>query len=288
MVANVTFNPNLTTNAAGSFNVTSLGYTQGCVLPDPAIRFSLSGGVLSQSETIPMWGGVGIYEFLNGPATSTSPDPSLGNTVGRATALTGTYALTGFAVSEQAYNGITTPQSPVGLLGSGQNVHFYRIGSGALIAVAIDPALVSLEGGLINQQVSWDFGGQRLVPYVAAYAALAVSSATYVSSTGVLTVNFGSAPGVTVGSDAAFSGFNSLALNQSWSVLTVSGNTITVQALPGLGTLSITGGTLLAGGGALNAEIVGINIGNSMTVSYDPVTGFATWNRSGSTAVILI
>ena len=98
----------------------------------------------------------------------------------------------------------------------------------------------------------------------------------------------GSAPGVVAGDDVAFTGFNYAALNQSWTVLSVSTNTITVQALTGLGSLSITGGTMLAGGGAVNVEIIEIQIGNSMTIAYDPTTGFATWNRNGSVAIALI
>ena len=37
-----------------------------------------------------------------------------------------------------------------------------------------------------------------------------------------------------------------------------------------------------------NVKVLSVEVGNSMTVSYDPVTGFATWNRSGTTAIILI
>lgn len=286
MAATVSFNPMQTVNAAGSFNIQSLGYVQGQTLPDPAKRFSLSGGALSSAETLPMWAGVGIYEQI--PAASANINSALGNLVGRATGLTGSYALSGFSVSDQDYSSISTPQSPVGLIGSGMGVHFFRLGSGARIPLAIDPSLASLEGGLVGQQVSWDFGGQRLVPYVASYPSLAVSSGTYVSSTGVLTVNFGSAPGVVAGDDVAFTGVNYAALNQSWTVLSVSTNTITVQALTGLGSLSITGGTMLAGGGAVNVEIIEIQIGNSMTIAYDPTTGFATWNRNGSVAIALI
>ena len=50
----------------------------------------------------------------------------------------------------------------------------------------------------------------------------------------------------------------------------------------------VGGGQVDAGGGALNVKVLDIQVGNSMTVNYDPVTGFATWNRNGSTAIILI
>ena len=44
----------------------------------------------------------------------------------------------------------------------------------------------------------------------------------------------------------------------------------------------------VTGGGILPVRVLEVQVGNSMTVNYDPVTGFATWNRSGSCAVIQI
>jgi hypothetical protein len=52
-------------------------------------------------------------------------------------------------------------------------------------------------------------------------------------------------------------------------------------------TAAITGGTL-GNGTAIPVRILDVQVGNSMTVVYDPVSGFATWNRSGSCAIILI
>jgi hypothetical protein len=42
------------------------------------------------------------------------------------------------------------------------------------------------------------------------------------------------------------------------------------------------------GGTAIAAKLIDVNIGNSMVVSYSSGTGFGTWNRSGSTAIIQI
>jgi hypothetical protein len=42
------------------------------------------------------------------------------------------------------------------------------------------------------------------------------------------------------------------------------------------------------GGTAIAAKLVDVNVGNSQIVSYNSGTGFATWNRTGSTAVIEI
>ena len=35
-------------------------------------------------------------------------------------------------------------------------------------------------------------------------------------------------------------------------------------------------------------RVLDVLVGNSMTVNYNSVTGFATWNRSGTIAIILI
>lgn len=154
----ITFNPMPTTNALGGFSVLSDGLYQGTALDSPNSRFNLAGGILASSETVPMWGGVGLYENIPG-TPGVNP---LGGTVGRAA----DYAhLIGFSVFDQAYAGLTTPQSPVPLYGSGQTINFYRLGSGARVILQIDPALATLEGGLITQQVSWDFTNQKIVAF---------------------------------------------------------------------------------------------------------------------------
>jgi hypothetical protein len=38
----------------------------------------------------------------------------------------------------------------------------------------------------------------------------------------------------------------------------------------------------------LPVKIIEMQKGNSKTVSYDPATGFATWNDSGNAALILL
>lgn len=204
-MSTISFNPVLTTNAAGSFNVSSTGYIQGIALDQPAIRNSLAGGILADDETLPMWGGVGIYEKI---PTAGARD-TLGGVLGRSTALAGAKPLIGFSVFDQDHSMINTPQSPVPLAGSRMGVNFYRLGSGARIAVKCDPALVNLEGGLVTQQVSWDFDAQQLIAY---------------------------------------------------------------NATPG----------------ALPVKVLDVQVGNSMTVSFDAITGFATWDREGTTAILLI
>ena len=289
---NITINPALTTNAAGSFNVTSVGLVQGTAYPDPSARFTLNQGVVAGTETIPMWGGVGVYEDV--PGGTLNPSVPLGSVLGRASALTGSKALAGFSVFDQAYAMIDSPQSPVPLAGSGASANYYRLGSGARIAVACDPSLIDLVSGPTNAQVSWDFVNQLLVPFV---GTLTISSGTYNSTTGVVTLTM-SAPITFDPGDAIVvsaltgTGTNLADLNGTFTSLAgTTGSTVVYNAGVGLGSITITGGSLTLGSGASSAlpvKVLDIQTTNCMTVSYDPVSGFATWDRNGAAAVILI
>lgn len=299
MAAVITFNPFITTNAVGSFNISSLGYIQGTALDQPAVRNSLSGGVLAQSETIPMWGGVGISELIPG-LTHTNQAHEMGGIIGRATTLTAQASgqLTGFSVFDQAYNAVNTPQSPVPLIGSGGMVNFYRFGSGARIAVKMDPSLVDLEGNLITSLVSWDFINQQLQPYVASTPTESVTSMTWSSTNGGQAAIVMAAPtvfglGDTVnisGATNTGTGGNS-AVNGSFVINTFTDTTHFTVAMPAAaGVIGTIAGTIVlnVGTGALNVRVLNVSVGNSMTVQYSSSTGFATWNRVGSAAIILI
>jgi len=203
MVANIAFNPLAQTNAAGMFNIESDGFIVGTAMPDPAARFALAGGWLSTSETLPMFGGIAINESVpqERPPVSRT-DVALGGIIARATTLAaGAGTTTGFAVFDQNYAAVNTPQSPVPVVGSGGLVNFYRLGSGARVALAIDPTLVTLEGGLITQQVSWDFSAQRIIAFATnalAVKILAIKSSgcmrpIYTAGTGFTTWNYNDA-----------------------------------------------------------------------------------------------
>lgn len=194
----ININPSKTTNAAGSFNVQSLGYIQGLALDDPALRNELAGGILDSAESLPMWGGVGIEELI------ADVTDSGGGGVKRAVGYT---TLTGFSVFNQNHSAINSPQSPVPLSATGMLVNFYRLGSGMRIPLKIDPALISADGSIITTQVSWDFTNQQIVAF-----------------------------------DTT----------------------------------------------ALNVRILEVAVGNSLTVSYDAGTGFATWSQTGAVAIALI
>jgi hypothetical protein len=197
------FNPYVQTNAAGMFNIESDGFIVGTAMPDPAARFALSGGWLAAAETLPMFGGVGISENIptersTSPATPTRPDIALGEVIARATAAANH---TGFSVFDQNYAAVNTPTSPVPTVGSGGLVNFYRLGSGIRVALAIDPTLVTLEGGLITQQVSWDYTNQKIIAFATTALTVKILSIkssgcmvpTYNAGTGLTTWNYNGA-----------------------------------------------------------------------------------------------
>jgi hypothetical protein len=300
MVATIPLNPYAQTGGnAGLFNATSTGLRQGTAYPDPSTRYRLRTGVLSANETLPMWGGVGVYAFVPG-ATATevdspgSPSYSLGPIVGRATTLASTYALAGFSVFDQAYGMVTSPQSPVPLIGSYGQVAWYPLGSLARIAVACDPILADLRGANISgAAVAWDFTNQMLIPELAGITI--TTGSTYNNTTGVITLilpTTGFDPGDSA-TLASLTGTGAYAsLDGTWTVLTVTGTTgATLQGPVGVGASTITGGTLTIGGAAsqkLSVTVLDVQTTNCETVEYNATTVTAAWDYNGACAVIQI
>lgn len=291
MVATINIQPNLTTNASGSFTSPStVGVIQGTAYGDPSSRNWLSGGILASTETLPMWGGVAITENISTPVSAGGPFSSaLGNSIIRATTVV---SITGFSVFDQNASAITTPTSEVALVGSGGQVNFYRYGSNARIAVACDPALVDLEAGVINPNVSWDLVNQLLVPYV---GTLTISSGTYSNTTGLVTLTMSAPVTFSAGDSIITSGMTGSGtptyLDGTWTALSVSGSTVTYNPGASLGATTITGGSLTLGSGAshaLNARVLEVISSNNMTVNYNSTTGNASWNRNGCAAIILL
>jgi len=286
------FNPYKTTNGQGLFNTTSVGGRQGTAYSDPSAVWRLRGGILAAAETLPMWGGVGIFENVPSPGGGTGPSAALGVQVGRATGLTGSKALAGFSVFDQNYAAVTTPQSPVPLTAAGGLVNSYALGSKARIWVAADPDLVSLQGGPISGPVSWDFVAQRLVPYL---GTLTISSGTYNNTTGVIVLTMSAAAPFSAGDSVILSGLTGTgayaSLDGTYTATAVAGTQVTLAGTPGAGASTITGGSLTLGSGAsvaLPCSVLEISLNDNIVVNYDPVTGFATWNYDGCAAVIQI
>ena len=303
MTANLSINPILTTNAAGSFGVQTSGYIQGTAMDQPAARFWLSGGFVAATETIPMYGGIAIAEDINTVATpQTAPQPNLGNSIVRATSVASTIPILGFTVFDQVHSAINFPQSPVPMIPSYGMVNFYRLGSGARIAVACDPTLINLEGGVTNANVSWDFNDNILQPYVASGATEAVTSMTWSATNGgqVAVVMTGATIYAKVGDIINVSGVTNTGtgavglINTSQTINTWTDTTHFTFLLPGTsaiwgtlgGTIVLNVGTVALG--SIGIKVLDVQVGNCLTVNYNSTTGYATWNQNGSAALLLI
>lgn len=296
---NVSLNPMAVGNATGLFRISSEGYIQGTMLPDPAKRFALDQGVLADTEALPIYGGVAITETL-----SASPN-NMGNTLKRAIS---NAAINGFVVSNQAHNFISTPSSPVPLGHPGMSAPFVRLGSGVRIVVACDEdlaAILAAGGSDPKLQVTWDYNAQRLVEYNAATASVNVTSITaaYDAATGYWTFtvvaaaasNVGAAgdaftvAGVTAtGGTASISEVNAVQIADTWTdsqhfTFRLKGDAGAFGAGALAGVI-----TLVQATGALAVRIIAVEKGNSMIVVHNPATGDYDWNRAGSTVVIEI
>lgn len=133
MASNIAFNPVIQTNFPDVFSVQTTGYTQGTFLDDPAVRFQLEQGVVSPSATAPLWGGLPVNFAL--PTSGTEADE-----VGTVLTLATTGTPNGWTVFNQAAGMVTTPQSNAPQAAPGMSTNFFRVGSGARIAVAATAA----------------------------------------------------------------------------------------------------------------------------------------------------
>lgn len=157
-MAGVSFNPALVTNAPGLFKVSSRGYVQGVALDDPSVRNWLVSGVVAPAASNPMWGGEAITESLVTPNVQAN---EIGSVLSLATAQAN---LTGFTVFNQSLAMIQSTQSPVPLAPQSGAINFYRLGSGARIAVKCSSAVAAaLAGGVVNPALYWDYTNQMLL-----------------------------------------------------------------------------------------------------------------------------
>ena len=275
----VAISPMQTTNQAGLFSTVSDGLVQGFMYDDPSSRNWLTNTTLAATETLPMIGGVAISHFI--------PLATGGGTISaRATNLAG---ITGFSVYNQGHAAIMTSTSQLPVWLPGMTVPTVRFGTNARVAVAIDPALANLDGGLITQQVSWDFVNQRLVPYQAGTGAIATTAVTW--NTGIVTVTTASAHNLAPGNDVTLSGIVPAAYNGSYTVIATPSGTQFTYALPNGGVSPgtvTTQGSLAAAGGALPVRVLAVLTTNCIVANPNYATGPNSWNYNGAAAVILI
>lgn len=277
MVSNVSYNPYVTTRAHDSFSVTSEGVTQGVAMDDPTVRNLLAGGYVSNSETLPMWGGLAIQELIG-----LRPGAGVrGNELKRATTVDN---ITGFTVYNQAHHLITFPASPAPSAGAGMTMQFYRLGSKARIPLKASSALVNDAGELITTQVSYDFAAGHVVPYMAASGSF-TANATWAS--GVVTVETDSAHGFVTGAYVDISGFTPAGYNGTFPVTVTGANAFTyaLATNPGVQTLA---GTAAASGGALPVRILQVYTSNARVVEYDETLNVTRWNNAGDNDAVAV
>lgn len=285
--------PIQTTSGQGLFNgARSAGLIQGQAFPDPATRYALQSGIVSQDETKPFFGGLAVTALVS-PISTNGPKQPLGPVLKRATAPAN---ITGFSVFDQTYNLISDPSNPVGTAGSGQSMNFYALGSRARIAVACSPALVSLLGSQVNAQVSWDYIAQELVPYSGAYGNATITGAVWSSTNGGqidytvgtdLTSYINASDQIEVSSIVETGGTGG-SLNGGRTVTSISATHIIVAAPAASGYYATytSGGTVLGGGGALPVTVLDIQPSGCMVVNYNAATGYTTWDYNGAAAII--
>jgi hypothetical protein len=297
----LSINPIKQTNALGTFNVETTGYIAGTSQDDPVARFRLAGGVLAATETKPMFGGVAISENI--PGVNGNPRPELGPTIIRATQVAGAAPaagdLTGFCVFDQDHSMIMTAESAVPQAAAGMSVHFYRLGSGARIALPISPVFGgALPGNILTMPVAWDFTNQQICPLESGSSTAAISAGVWNQNTFAITLTVGTdlTAELAAGDPIAISGVinnpaNPNGFNGTFVILSITSTTIIVQGT------ATNPGTYSSGGAAavvatakvaLPVKFLDVNIGGSMVPVYDPATGFVNWNRAGSAAIVLI
>lgn len=279
-MANISFNPQLTSAPQNSFLLETEGFVQGAFFDDPSARLWLAMGQIDASVTQAIWGGMAITEYV--PTSNAQ-----GNTLKLATSPASN--ITAFTVFNQANNMIITPGNTVQQADAGMSMAYFRLGSNARIAVQCDTSLASaLDGNATNQQVSWDFNNQVLTAYDASTATVSVTSMTnsYASNVNTIAIVCAAASNVgAVGDLINISGATNTgtggnaAVNGNFVVTAFTDNEHFSIQVPGAsGYIGTIAGTIVLnqGTGALPVKVLGVNT-NSKVVSYNDVTGAVTW-----------
>ena len=125
---------------------------------------------------------------------------------------------------------------------------------------------------------------------------MTISSGTYVSATGVVTLTMSAPITFSPGDSVVLSSLTGsgayASLNGTWTAQAgTTGSTVVLNATIGLGAAAITGGSLTLGSGAsvaLPVSVLDIQVGNCMAVVWDPVNLVANWDYNNTCAVIQI
>jgi hypothetical protein len=279
-MAGINVNPILTQNFPGTFSTISQGYTQGIIVDDPVNIYRIAGGTLKSDVAVPIYAGMAISEYIP------TNDDVRGSNIGLA-ASSSVLNITGFTVGNKSHNAIITNSGNVPILSAGASVQYCRFGSGIRLALACDPALASLDGGLVTQQVSWDFTNQQIVPYQLAEAQIAITSITW--SSGVASVVASAATTIVAGSWFTISGAVPAGYNGDFKALAAADTTHFTFALAANPGSETTPGVILAGGGAVPfKQVLKVAPGNSRVAVYDAVANTVNYNNSGCCALVIL
>lgn len=181
MANTISFNPFGTSSPQNTFLVDTQGYMAGLCLDDPSSRMWLRSGLVSASNTQPLWGALPVELIV----------PALGTQSGLTVLLADTNpVIAGFTVFDQGYNGVIATGSNAPQYQAGMSIPFYDLGSRARVPVPVSAALASAaEGGEIIQQVSWNFTTQELDVYNSTTGALNVKILNIFSNSKTLSYN---------------------------------------------------------------------------------------------------
>lgn len=195
-MANISFNPALTTQPQNSFQLETQGYIQGLTQDDPVSRMFLSAGQVSSGTTQPMWGGMGVSVQVGGLNSN-------GQSLASLTLATNTQ-IQGFTVFDQAINMQIIPGNSVPVAVAGQSMAYYSFGTNARIPVPVAAgAFAGLETAYTNTALYWDTSafnltttsGASTVALPSSVKVLAVDSnskaVSYTSGTGAVTWTYG-------------------------------------------------------------------------------------------------
>jgi hypothetical protein len=149
-MSTISFNPNVTTNIAGGFVLSTEGYVQGVFLDDPSMRTQLEGGQVGSGVSQPLWGGQAVELNVQG----------VGQNAQGSTVIPSTSAGTihGWTLFNQAMAGIITPSSQVPLYAAGASINFARVGSLLRVCVAVESLSIlnALASAAANVPLYWD------------------------------------------------------------------------------------------------------------------------------------
>lgn len=148
-MANISFNPSLTTQPQNSFQLQTQGFIQGLTQDDPISRMRLLAGQVGSGVTQPVWGGMGVAVNVGGLPTGATP--------AQAITLATTSHIQGFTVFDQAINMSIVPGNSVPVSVAGQSVAFYLFGSMARVPLPLAAGVVTtLESALTTVALYWD------------------------------------------------------------------------------------------------------------------------------------